>query len=37
MAGAEDRRYAYRVWCGNLRESGHLVDIAVLGKVILHV
>jgi len=35
MARADDRKHAYRVWWGNLRERGHLVDLAVLGRVIL--
>jgi len=35
MARADDRRHAYRVWWGNLKEGGHLEDIVVLGRIIL--
>jgi hypothetical protein len=28
-----ERRYAYRVWCGNMRERGYLEDIGVDGNI----
>ena len=31
-----ERRAAYGVWCGNLREGGHLEDPGIDGKIILN-
>jgi len=31
----EDRRGAYRVWCGDLRERDHLKDVDVDGRIII--
>jgi hypothetical protein len=31
----EERRGAYRVWWGNMRERDHVEDIGVYGRIIL--
>jgi len=35
IARIGQRRYVYRVWCGNLKERDHLGDPEVDGRIIL--